>query len=165
MDELNFDVAWFDADAQTQIAHPVIFDWTEERVAELTALRAAKWSAGQIGAKFGVTRNAVLGKCHRFLKIPGNTSKHPHAKEKRVRVLTPAGGNAWQRKRFVEQPHRPLADIPTRKIGFMDMAKHHCRWPLDERGADGLGICCGNTKTEHSSYCRFHHAVTHMVRA
>ena len=41
-------------------------NWTESAVAELRQMVAAKMTAAKIGAHFGITRNAVIGKAHRM---------------------------------------------------------------------------------------------------
>jgi len=40
--------------------------WTAERLELLNKLRGEGLSASQIAAELGVTRSAVLGKCHRL---------------------------------------------------------------------------------------------------
>jgi GcrA cell cycle regulator len=44
----------------------VSFEWTPERVAELTRLWATGLSASEIGRKLGITKNAVVGKVRRL---------------------------------------------------------------------------------------------------
>ncbi len=42
------------------------FEWTPERVAELTKLWATGLSASEIGRRMGITKNAVVGKVRRL---------------------------------------------------------------------------------------------------
>jgi GcrA cell cycle regulator len=42
------------------------FKWTDERVAEFRDKYALGWSHSQLGAHFGVSRNASIGKAHRL---------------------------------------------------------------------------------------------------
>tara|TARA_B100001559_G_scaffold300434_1_gene286554 strand:+ start:59 stop:418 length:360 start_codon:yes stop_codon:yes gene_type:complete len=44
----------------------VSFEWTPERVEELTKLWATGLSASEIGRKLGITKNAVVGKVRRL---------------------------------------------------------------------------------------------------
>lgn len=45
---------------------PADFEWTPERVAELTKLWATGLSASEIGRRMGITKNAVVGKVRRL---------------------------------------------------------------------------------------------------
>ena len=42
------------------------FEWTAERITELTRLWATGLSASEIGRKLGITKNAVVGKVRRL---------------------------------------------------------------------------------------------------
>lgn len=44
----------------------ICFEWTPERVEELTKLWATGLSASEIGRKLGITKNAVVGKVRRL---------------------------------------------------------------------------------------------------
>ena len=54
----------------------------------------------------------------------------------------------------VEQ--RTITDVVPLKIGLLDLEDHHCRYPLDEKGKDGLELFCGHSVEENVSYCAGH---------
>ena len=129
------------------------------------------WTSGQIAAKMGISRNAVIGKCSR-LKIEGNKDRHPRKSGlygtvvsiKRSRVSNPLGNNGRRRKRWVEKPsYSPPFDIVPLRVSFTDLADHHCRFVLGDKGPDGLSMYCGHPKFAGASWCYDHHRLTHMV--
>lgn len=62
----------------TKPKHPpmTLAEWPADRVAELVRLRAEGHSASVIGGLLGVTRNSVIGKCHR-MKLAGHGPNNP----------------------------------------------------------------------------------------
>jgi hypothetical protein len=69
------------------------FKWTEERVAEFKDLYAQGWSHSQLGAYFGTSRNASIGKATR-LGLPGR------AKARKLKAWVDAGisERTWHRR-------------------------------------------------------------------
>jgi hypothetical protein len=44
---------------------------------------------------------------------------------------------------------------PPTPVAFLELAPHHCRWPIGHPKTPGFGFC-GRTKIDGSSYCREH---------
>lgn len=54
--------------------------WTEEEITQLRKLAREGLSGAQIAERFGITRNAILGKCHRLgIKLQGKRPGRPKA--------------------------------------------------------------------------------------
>lgn len=68
--------------------------WTDERVAQFKDLYAQGLSHGQIGAFFGVSRNASIGKAHR-LGLQGRTP----ARQPKPWIAAGISESAWHRRR------------------------------------------------------------------
>ena len=111
-----------------------------------------------------VTRNAVIGKLHRpWARRPrqghGSQPLRPqpqskatrHYKHKPVPVPVPVPA-PWR----IKQPS--ICDLPPETvenpIGFVELAEHHCRWPVD--GAGYQTLFCGADSVEKLSYCPRH---------
>lgn len=60
--------------------------WTEEQVSRLRELTERSWTAAQIGADMGVTRNAVIGKWHRLDITPPNSNFWEGRPDRRKRL-------------------------------------------------------------------------------
>ena len=92
-------------------------------------LAAENNSAAMIAKELGMTRNKILGWCHRngvklsFIRVP---VEERATKKTRSRV-----GPA---KSIVPQPPRPtevpLTEASGNEVHFNDMEEHHCRMPL-----------------------------------
>lgn len=144
--------------------------WTEQRVERLKQLAAEGLSAGQIASALdcGLSRNAVIGKMKRldipFLNNHGGRQKGSKNKtEKKMRAL-----HERSIIRRIAQPFLPKSEfrcdtIEPLGIEILDLAPHHCRWPLEKGGKLGLVMYCGLDRVEGSSYCRGHRrsSITH----
>lgn len=124
------------------------FDWTAERVAELTRLWCALgWSAGEIAREFGgaLSRNAVIGKVHRLgLKRGFHAPSVRIPPHRRPTALPP------------EPPHAPFT------IRIEDLKYFHCRWP---EGDGPPFLYCGARCRPDSSYCEEHFRRAHSRAA
>lgn len=112
--------------------------WTPENIQILKTMWAQKYTAAEIGAVLGCTRNAVLGKKHRLelqdrrIKLDG-VMKPTCVKINQKSVPFP-----------VEVPKgKPLSAL---KAG-------ECRWPHGDPKEEGFGFCA---KTTERVYCEEH---------
>lgn len=76
-------------------------DWTDELIERMRELAVSGLSYHAIAAELGISKNAVIGKCHRL----GIASTH---------VFKPGGERKGQRKRApqVRRPRAPLPPLP-----------------------------------------------------
>jgi GcrA cell cycle regulator len=122
--------------------------WTKERIAQLCELRDQGFSAEQIAAKIGVTRNAVIGKVNRLGLVKQDT------RPKTVRKLKPHIRNARLEPAVQAKP-LPLPVLDSKSdapVTLLDLEPHHCRWPV----SDAPFMFCGGAKQDGSSYCEYH---------
>jgi GcrA cell cycle regulator len=134
--------------------------WSEERIDLLKHFRAAGRSAGQIAALLGgVTRNAVIGKLHRLgvpTRLVAGSNKPAVPRPDRKRAFKEVSLT----KKF------PPASLATydQAIAFEDLARHHCRWPID--GPHGRRYC-GDAicKDGPAPYCSEHLARAYVPLA
>lgn len=139
-------------------------DWTEERIKTLTKLWSEGRSASIIGAKIGMTRNAVIGKRIRLgLPDRGNRGgwRRPLSpredQERHIREL-----RAFETKMKPAPKPQPMkADdaLAPLMIPLLDLEPHMCRWPVNspERGEEFL--FCAHEKERGSPYCSFHESI------
>ena len=154
------------------------FQWTPKQVQDL------KWfwenegySARQIGEKFGLTRNAILGKVHRLGLAARRESpdwyqrlspeqKAARRKEKKrlteqrksARRKAERHANGFAPRQFTPRlatwqkiPDRP-PDAPL-NLGLLELTNHTCKWPVTEGSPF---FFCGHPSADHSSYCNHH---------
>ena len=138
-------------------------DWTPERVTELTDNWAAGHSARQIGAMFGTSRSAIIGKVHR-LRLPNPAIKLPVTCNGRSRVYR---NDKIIRTRKFPKVKRPkpweseqleATELPEEQaahaVAFIDTKSHHCRWPVN--GDPANLVCCGSDVVRGFSWCAPH---------
>lgn len=131
--------------------------WTKEQTDELASLWASGLSASQIGARLGMTRNAVLGRVHRLKlgkrrdayapkkqRVPG-LRRAPAKKRPGLVVVRPSIFD------FVG-PFQPL-DWCVNPVGMVDLGRDHCRWPAGEPNQMQF---CGESKLDGYVYCARH---------
>jgi len=165
MESLGHDVIWHDAeqgsrDVSQARSGPAA--WTEERVARLHELAIEGLTASEIAAALGVTRNAVMGKMKRCQIPLANAHGHRPCKEKSEGTPKKTRGVAERsRVRRIKLPPLPMEElradtVEPLRVGFMDLAPHHCRWILDDKDDNGLAISCGNERAGDLPYCPGH---------
>lgn len=139
--------------------------WTFEHDETAKKMWAKGYTAAQIGAQLGRTRNSVIGRLHR-LKVPKRDNelmdkrarRYPDQSklEKRMRV-------AFQRMRFASKPTRQIVfalhphNNPHREknVGLLAAEFGQCREIVNDRGDDGLAVFCGE-QTATGSFCPYH---------
>jgi len=143
--------------------------WTDERIATLKNLWLSGLSAGQIAAKMGLTKNAVLGKVHR-LDFPrrGNPVQFTNARTSRVK-RNPSESISGLRStsHLIDVPvSNRLEAFSTKAV--LPIRKHDavvytpvkgCQFPHGEPGARSFRFCDKAPKpgkvycSEHASIC------------
>ncbi|MGE0845515.1 MAG: GcrA family cell cycle regulator [Flavobacteriaceae bacterium] len=161
--------------------------WTDERVEKLRGLLAEGLTASQIGARLGVTRNAVIGKVSRLgaeftRKQPKRTvprSGRRAVNHARRRAHCDTRKPAAKKQPRLARPRAPLiADgeigggIPPRKalpplaemprVSLLELSERTCRWPLwgpgDPTPSPDDRVYCGHAPHAPSRYCAHHQA-------
>lgn len=150
--------------------------WSEEQLEQLHKLAGVGLSAGEIGARIGKTRNAVVGKCHR-IGIPLGSksapavhySKHvarpkdapPRPRQRHKRATTPI----LKPTILPPPPKEPPVPIEPRKIELTELSADDCKWPI----GDGPFLFCGNPRdtalngVEQVPYCFQHCRVAYRA--
>lgn len=112
-------------------------------------------SASQIAARFGVSRNAIIGKMHRLgLRGMRKPNRHPAASTKPRPALQPQqhGAAALAPEPLPADDEQLLRDFLGIKL--LDLAPAQCRYPAGDRVPY---LFCGQPVQDGSSYCSGHH--------
>lgn len=138
-------------------------DWTDERVDVLKALYKDGLSASQIAAELGgITRNAVIGKCHR-LGLTGR-QRRASATPKQPRVQRRASGfkrsgNLLLSIAKVEplpEPHIEDGAIPAeQRKTLLQLTPTCCRYPVGDPAAPEFFFCGAEAEADRP-YCAGH---------
>lgn len=167
------------------------FAWTDAAVETLKRLRAERKSASQIGVEMGVSRNTIIGKCHRLgLKLEGSPRTFAGALAKDSAPPSPPRAEEPERKPDTDTAEADadrLARLQARQkakaeqeairqalaerrrefaargpVRFVETTQFHCLYiPGQPDGAETL--CCGGLRVPGSSYCETHKALTNGV--
>jgi GcrA cell cycle regulator len=149
---------------------PLNTDWTEERLTELKRLFYEGHSFNQMADLLAVTRNSILGVCHRKgwkRDLPPSKALTAVHRAKRIkkkpdyRVKAPRpvanGGQAPTRGPFVDPVTEfDLATPPTQRKTLMELTAFTCRWPIGHP-RDSDFFFCGATSS-FMEYCPHHEA-------
>lgn len=137
-------------------------DWTDERIEILKALYKDGLSASQIAAELGgISRNAVIGKCHR-LGLTGRPRKSSAPKQPRAQRR--ASGFARSDNRLepivktmpLPKPRVEDGAIPAaQRKTLLQLDAHTCRWPVGDPGTADF-FFCGAEPQPDRRYCEAH---------
>lgn len=124
--------------------------WTDSKTAELREL----WNTGlstrdiadHLGGKF--TRSAVIGKANR-LQLAPHKLRPPAPAVKRPRPVRPPPLPPPP-----PLPQEPPAPPRMRALRLVELADHHCRWPVGDPQQPGFFFCAADAP--HDVYCSFH---------
>lgn len=165
------------------------FDWTDEAVEEVIALHLKGLSAREIGAKFGITRNAIIGKVSR-LKAAGRCPELGEAvllAKKQLHKITssnilkstlrrenprpaPIAKPIPKPKPVLKLVQKPVEVVPVVKVvvptegspqPLRSMHRSGCRWIEESppRGSMDDALMCGEHRHENSAYCAYHRKI------
>ena len=124
--------------------------WTDERIEQLRKLWGSGLSAAQIAMTLGgVNRNGVIGKAHRLgLSNPKRVQPVPKRAEP-GRLRNPTRLVVIRNGTDPGLPKVQSAAPSPGGVAFMDLERHHCRWPVDAQ-------FCGADAVESKPYCGRH---------
>lgn len=151
------------------LSTPRVTFWNYERITELKKLLAEGKTRGEIALLWGVTRNSVIGKCHR-LELYG--PKQP-AKPKAPKLNRPPKGGGsldrWRSKsRPAQQPRVKFEACPDepdpRRISLLDLDQTHCHWLCEGTDDHCLPTYCGHPSVD-GRWCAHHYRRVYQVRS
>ena len=125
-------------------------EWTVSDEQLLVKLSAEGYSASQIAAQLGVTRNAIVGKSWRMGRILKGLSCRSPAPRK------PAKHKPRPRPQvnLVIKSKPPEIKTPAgQPVSLVNLKAWHCRWPIGEPMAM---LSCGARAEDGKPYCPFH---------
>ncbi len=132
--------------------------WTDQRVALLTELWHQGVSAGLIGKKLDVSKNAVVGKAHR-MGLAGRPS--PIIRDGQVALTRQ---QRLARTTLASEVAVPPA--PPESEGEVPLRRWACQYITGEKGRDFATYAeasrCSAPARTGSSYCTAHHRRTHV---
>ena len=141
--------------------------WTESAVAELRQMVAAKMTAAKIGAHFGITRNAVIGKAHRMkLRLLGGNGfiKSVSGKPRlhRPRRVAQQAKSPMVSPTFVAEPVEPVLDMTGyHTVGrpLMALSTNQCHYAVNDAPRGGEHLFCAAPATR--SWCDNHRRIVY----
>ena len=142
----------------------MIVGWTPERTETLRTMYAGGSSASEIARTLGgVTRNAVIGKCHR-LGLTNNRSRAIETQRQAKALTKPSApvcvSLAAVITRPLTDPGLPPFPEPLTATA-RDAGRGQCRWPIGDPQDDDYG-CCGRSAA--GRYCATHEAMGRSPR-
>lgn len=146
-----------------------------ERLIELHSLSGAEeLSAGEIAAKLNaefslnLTRNGIIGRCHR-LELPPRQSpivrkynKKP-VRRKPVQVTIAIDDVSSVPMLMVVKPPKPRAPRKPVPLTIYRLKRCHCRWPDGDISASPPFTYCGKRAVGSSSWCEEHYNRAHVA--
>jgi GcrA cell cycle regulator len=131
----------------------VIHEWTPERVAEVRGYKENGKTHKEVAALVGVSRSAIAGVCNRHGIVEPD-------RPWRVRIRRAVYGKLPKnpaKPRVCAAPPAPVAP-DMRKLALIGLTRDVCHFPVGDPGEPNF-FFCGADAT--STYCPFHHALTH----
>lgn len=143
--------------------------WHTNNIGKIADMLREGWTARQIGAHFGVSRNAVIGVVHRnpvlreigFKRSPGpqNIEKVRAISVAATRGKSVRGGKvSMNRLKAVAPPieaPEPVDAPEPRNLTLMELTERTCRWPVGEATGEHQRFC-GCEADLDRPYCDFH---------
>jgi GcrA cell cycle regulator len=141
------------------------FKWNPENMQELTTLvRIGNKSASEIGERFGVSRNAILGKLHRMGLSLANRQAPPKPKpvkrrdtpyfQPRTNGITKA---RWQTNKAKQT--EPVAPNNGNGVHLLELRANQCRFPLWGNRERSNYQYCGCRIDPKATYCDKHRLI------
>ena len=139
-------------------------DWTAASETRLRYLHGLGWSAREIAADIGVSRNAVIGKRHRMgLSDPSRKTYSGRRKFDRERkAIGPRIPKPKRRKVSVAKlklPPPPPPEAPEpKRLDLLELTDKTCKWPIGDPQSDDFHFCGVDIKPEEGQqpYCPYH---------
>jgi hypothetical protein len=140
--------------------------WTEQDRDAIVALYGVE-SASVIGARYRISRNAVVGIWHRARqsgRLMGrdvskisreNATKAKVVKPQSPRKPRPEAGPAPAIKLIAEARAARETEIVCEPVGLLDAKDCHCRYQIG-KGRDELSLFCGAQVEAATSWCAGH---------
>lgn len=151
----------------------VIFAWTQEREKELRVWWKDGTCAAEIGKRFGVTKNAVIGKARRMgldPRVIANVKRKMHSLPKpasRTRAATAPAPKRIPTTAFaVDQINATTRDIViplAERKTIETLEPQHCRFPFGTPGQEDFHFC-GRDRVDGLPYCPVHVARCYYVQ-
>ncbi|MCW8835412.1 MAG: GcrA family cell cycle regulator [Rhodospirillales bacterium] len=156
-------------------------DWTPERIETLTELWGQGLSAAEIGARLGITKNAVVGKVHRLAlpkrpspikrerpagKAAPKAATKPAAKAaKPARTSAPSAPAETAKPTAARKPapvaKSPAKAVPGQVITLNSLKSGMCAWPSGDPGTEEFHFC-GEKIVPGKPYCADHCAKAYV---
>lgn len=152
--------------------------WNDDRVERLVKLYGEGLSASIIADRLGgVTRNAVIGKCHRLgltgraalVAKPKHNQNRKRPRSQSVKIapskskVVRLGNTAFRRLLETTEPLPPPAETDIPRVSFRDLdRRQHCGWVCVEAQKGELiasldaPVYCGCKPVPGLSYCEHH---------
>ncbi len=134
--------------------------WTEPNIEALKTLWAEnKLSCTQIANELGqgFSRNSVIGKVHRL-----GLGSHQQAKGKSQGNGAGRAQHLYPRRKLfrpaIVPPAPSLLELAPLNLTLLELQFGQCRFPVNE---ESPFLFCGHPQACDSSYCGFHHRLTH----
>jgi GcrA cell cycle regulator len=128
--------------------------WNDERIQILKQLVQDGLSAAQLADRFGVSRSAIIGKCHREgFRLRGSKVKSEKKKVDRRKgpYRTPRIAEMKNRKPVpILEWIEPEVPAEFLHITFDNLQRNHCKYP---RGEGRSITFCGQPRIEDRPYC------------
>lgn len=146
---------------------PLSSRWPAESVAAIRSLANEGLTGREIGARFGVSRNTIIGVCYRNkISLGGaGTLTQKRSTNASVPTLALKRKEARQRRsapvKAITLPVAPVF-VPEHPAGIPihQLTSSTCHWPVHDTLP---GRYCGE-HAEGSSYCAHHHARAYRVQ-
>jgi len=138
-------------------------------------LRAKGYSSSQIASQIpGATRASVIGKADR-LGLPTVNGNNPVPNRLASPVKRMPRSHKVRKDSFrpqrpsVAQREAPAEFVPENPVPFLELERHHCRWPAWPNDAPPRTLAamlfCGAGVAVDASYCEHHVRVSRGGRA
>jgi GcrA cell cycle regulator len=135
--------------------------WNEHLTEELKRLWADGLAAREIAEALGggISRCAVLGKINRL----GLSRRRPAQPRKPPGEVIPRGRPIRRRPVFIAPsvppplPSPVLPKLRMRRLQLLQLADHHCRWPIGDPHRHPFYFCAADRR-HGDAYCAFHMA-------
>lgn len=151
-----------------------------KRNAEIVRMHLDGARNRDIALELGVGKNVVIGTLNRWrakegIKAPATprwavkqASSTQAVPEMRAEPSPPSRAIRTRRpapRREIVPPKPAVDRVERERVPFLDVAFGECRFILDDRGDDGLPLCCGRPVFRIHAWCQDHVRRVFVARA